>query len=72
MTNSSKMPAKLFPFTHFRKNTSATPLVSHTSKKTVGVPSEFTSHQSRAIHASPDSCRDESRPLSPFAARERI
>src|SRR5260370_25755391 len=26
------MPPKLFSFTHFRKNTSATPLVSHTFK----------------------------------------
>jgi hypothetical protein len=28
----AEMLAKLFSFTHFRKNTSATPLVSHTFK----------------------------------------
>src|SRR6266849_8722074 len=29
------MPPKLFSFTHFRKNASATPLVSHTFKTTI-------------------------------------
>src|SRR2546425_4892784 len=47
MTNCSEMVHKLFRFTHFRKNTSATPLVSHTFKTKDLKPFRFTHFQKK-------------------------
>src|SRR5437879_9418910 len=41
------MPPKLFSFTHFRKNSSATPLVSHTFKTKDLKPFRFTHFQKK-------------------------
>src|SRR3989441_8831721 len=41
------MPTKLFSFTHFRKNSSATPLVSHTFKTKDLKPFRFTHLQKK-------------------------
>ena len=47
MTNSSETPPKLFRFTHFRKNASVTPLVSHSFKTKDLKPSRFTHLQKK-------------------------
>src|SRR5712692_2829634 len=47
MTNCSAMTPNLFSFTHFRKNASATPLVSHTFKTKDLKPFRFTHLQKK-------------------------
>src|SRR5712692_5782877 len=47
MTNCSAMTPNLFSFTHFRKNASATPLVSHTFKTKDLKPFRFTHFQKK-------------------------
>src|SRR3989454_11495838 len=46
-SNEAKMPPKLFRFTHFPKNASATPLVSHTFKTKDLKPFRFTHFQKK-------------------------
>src|SRR5207245_2214882 len=46
-SNEAKMPPKLFRFTHFPKNASATPLVSHTFKTKDLKPFRFTHLQKK-------------------------
>src|SRR6266478_5083497 len=64
------MPPKLFSFTQFRKNASATPLVSHTFKTKDLKPFRFTHFQKNGggpfrIHQSPVT-NHESLPVSPL------
>src|SRR5712691_1565052 len=64
------MPSKPFRFTHFRKNASATPLVSHTFKTKDLKPFRFTHFQKKGggpfrIHQSPVT-NHESHPVSPL------
>src|SRR5712691_9507183 len=70
MTNCSAMTHNLFRFTHFRENTSATPLVSHTFKTKDLKPFRFTHFQKNGggpfrIHQSPVT-NHESLPVSPL------
>src|SRR3989442_11400168 len=70
MTNCSETPFNLFRFTHFHKNASVTPLVSHTFKTKDLKPFRFTHLQKKGegpfrIHQSPVT-NHESLPVSPL------